>query len=92
MEERNAADLVLCRHRYVNAEHVVLRREQPVFLKLFVDAVQLTARRDVPMGICLSGGLDSTSIASVLASSTDEHSIKTFTAFLHRKGNVDERP
>jgi asparagine synthase (glutamine-hydrolysing) len=44
------------------------------------------------MGICLSGGLDSTSIASVLASSTDEHSIKTFTAFYTGKGNVDERP
>lgn len=62
------------------------------FRELFVDAVQLTARRDVPMGICLSGGLDSTSIASVLASSTDEHSIKTFTAFYTGKGNVDERP
>jgi asparagine synthase (glutamine-hydrolysing) len=62
------------------------------FRDLFINAVQLTARRDVPMGICLSGGLDSTSIASVLASSTDEHNIKTFTAYYTGKGNVDERP
>ncbi|MCX6140087.1 MAG: asparagine synthase (glutamine-hydrolyzing), partial [Candidatus Kapabacteria bacterium] len=54
--------------------------------------VRLTARRDVPMGVCLSGGLDSSSIASILASSTDEHQIKTFTAFYTGTGNVDERP
>ena len=44
------------------------------------------------MGVCLSGGLDSTSIASVLASSTGEHSVKTFTAYYTGTGNVDERP
>lgn len=62
------------------------------FRELFIDAVRLTARRDVPMGVCLSGGLDSTSIASVLASSTDEHAIKTFTVYYTGMENVDERP
>ena len=62
------------------------------FRELFIDSVRLTSRRDVPMGVCLSGGLDSTSIASVLASATDEHVVKTFTAYYTGKGNVDERP
>jgi len=62
------------------------------FRELFIDSVRLTARRDVPMGVCLSGGLDSTSIAGVLASSTNEHTIKTFTAYYTGTGNVDERP
>lgn len=62
------------------------------FRSLFTNSVQLTARRDVPMGICLSGGLDSTSIAATLASTTNEAKIKTFTAYYSGAGNVDERP
>lgn len=62
------------------------------FRELFTDSVRLTSRRDVEMGVCLSGGLDSTSIASILAASTDENRVKTFTAFYTGKGDVDERP
>lgn len=62
------------------------------FKELFIDSIRLTSRRDVEMGVCLSGGLDSTSIASSLASAADEHRVKTFTAFYTGKGDVDERP
>ncbi len=62
------------------------------FRELFIDSIRLTSRRDVPIGVCLSGGLDSTSIAGVLASATDEVSVKTFTAYYTGTGNVDERP
>ena len=62
------------------------------FRELFLDSIKLTSRRDVPMGVCLSGGLDSTSIACALAQNEDEHSIKTFTAYYTGKGDVDERP
>lgn len=62
------------------------------FRSLFLDSVRLTARRDVPMGVCLSGGLDSTSIACALASSTDELEVRTFTAYYDGPGQVDERP
>lgn len=62
------------------------------FRELFLDSVRLTARRDVPMGVCLSGGLDSTSIACALASATDEHEVRTFTAYYDGPGQVDERP
>lgn len=62
------------------------------FRELFTDSVRLTSRRDVPMGVCLSGGLDSTSIAALLASGGSEHHVRSFTAYYSGEGNVDERP
>ncbi len=62
------------------------------FRELFIDSIRLTSRRDVPMGVCLSGGLDSTSIACCLASQTNEHNVETFTAYYTGAGDVDERP
>ena len=63
-----------------------------MFREVFTDSLRISSRRDVPMGVCLSGGLDSTSIASTLAKATDEHQIKTFTAYYTGTGDVDERP
>ena len=62
------------------------------FRETFIDSIKLTSRRDVPMGVCLSGGLDSTSIAGVLASLTNEHEVRAFTAYYTGPGTVDERP
>lgn len=54
------------------------------FRELFFDAVRLRMRADVPVGTCLSGGLDSGSIVSsiphVLGESGTHYSGKTFTA------------
>lgn len=64
------------------------------FRELFRDSIRITSRRDVPMGVCLSGGLDSTSIVATLASSGSESTVKTFTAYYTGTGraDVDERP
>jgi len=62
------------------------------FLELFRDSVRLHMRSDVALGGCLSGGLDSSSIASVVGSDYPGVPYKTFTIYYKGKGQVDERP
>ncbi len=67
----------------------------------FTDAVRLRLRADVPVGTCLSGGLDSSSIVAVLGRlMCDEHGLvgaqlgaqqKSFSAVYRRAGRFNER-
>jgi asparagine synthase (glutamine-hydrolysing) len=63
-----------------------------VFRELFVDSVRLQMRSDVPVGGCLSGGLDSSSIASVVGRHFSNIDFSTYTIFYSGAGDVDERP
>ncbi len=51
---------------------------------LLVDSIRLRFRSDVPVGSCLSGGFDSTSIVS-LSSGIGKNSIETFSAVWNEK-------
>ncbi len=55
------------------------------FLKLFTSSIELRMRSDVPVGVCLSGGLDSSSIASILVKKLNYKDIHTFSA-IYKKG------
>jgi asparagine synthase (glutamine-hydrolysing) len=62
------------------------------FRELFRDSVKLHMRSDVEVGACLSGGLDSSSIASVVATDYGEVPFKTFSIYYEGEGQMDERP
>lgn len=59
------------------------------FRQLFSSAVGLRLRSDVPVGVCLSGGLDSSSIVSVLLKDYDKRDLETFSA-VYEKGQVGD--
>lgn len=59
------------------------------FKSIFFDSIRLRFRSDVPVGSCLSGGLDSSSLVSTAAIMFN-HDINTFTAINSYK-NYDER-
>ncbi len=57
---------------------------------MFVSAVGLRLRSDVPVGVCLSGGLDSSSIVSVLLKDYNKRDLNTFSAVYGRGQRGDE--
>jgi asparagine synthase (glutamine-hydrolysing) len=59
------------------------------FRDLLSDAIGLRLRSDVPVGVCLSGGLDSSSIASILINDYKRTDINTFSA-VYRKGQTGD--
>ncbi len=60
--------------------------------KLFVKSVKLRLRSDVPVGSCLSGGVDSSSIVSVMSKIIDDPSkINTFSAVYPRFEKNEEK-
>src|SRR5258706_538879 len=62
------------------------------FYRLFKESVQLHSRSDVQNGMCLSGGLDSSAIASMYSTLLPESKIKSFSVYYEGETGVDERP
>ena len=81
----------LKRRRYWSLEPMPPPRDAAEAVRAtFLDAIQLQLRSDVPVGTCLSGGIDSSSIAVAVAHHGHEHQ-KTVTAYFDDSG-FDERP
>ena len=53
-------------------------------------SIQLRLRSDVPVGVCLSGGLDSSSIVSILLKDFHINNLCTFSAVYGENESVDE--
>jgi asparagine synthase (glutamine-hydrolysing) len=75
-----------------NKFHGNLEEKKQRFLELFRESIRLHMRSDVEVGTCLSGGLDSSSIASVMATDYDQAPFKTFSIYYEGEGQMDERP
>jgi asparagine synthase (glutamine-hydrolysing) len=60
------------------------------YQKLLTDAVSIRMRSDVPVGVCLSGGLDSSSITSILTNNLNFKEIHTFSAIYEKGDRADE--
>jgi asparagine synthase (glutamine-hydrolysing) len=53
-------------------------------------AIQLRLRSDVPYGVSLSGGIDSSAITSILYHDLYQKALKTFTAIFEKGSSADE--
>lgn len=59
------------------------------FREMLSSAVGLRLRSDVPVGVCLSGGLDSSSIVSILLKDFNKKDLNTFSA-VYEKGQIGD--
>jgi len=62
------------------------------FYQLFDESVRLHMRSDVAVGSCLSGGLDSSAIVSMVQHQQPGLPYDSFSIYYEGKGDVDERP
>jgi len=60
------------------------------FKALLTDAVSIRLRSDVPVGVCLSGGLDSSAITSIISKELNRPDVNTFSAIYSADNKVDE--
>lgn len=60
------------------------------FRETLSSAIGLRLRSDVPVGVCLSGGIDSSSIASILVKDHEKSHLHTFSAVYQKGDHGDE--
>ena len=65
-------------------------KEATAYRQSLNEAVKLRLRSDVPIGVCFSGGLDSSSIASVIIDDYHKKDLNTFSAIYDASFSGDE--
>jgi asparagine synthase (glutamine-hydrolysing) len=86
----NAKGIAIERYWDIEKKNIEGVDAKEKFLELFKDSIRLRLRSDVPVGTCLSGGLDSSSIVCVLNKMIDPSKQKTFSSCFEDK-RFDER-
>ena len=71
--------------------HGTFEEKRERFRDLFRDSIRLHMRSDVAVGGMLSGGMDSSSIVSVVGRDFPTVPFKTFTIYYEGRGQMDER-
>ena len=93
LDLRGTKDLHLNIQRYWDVDRKEPGEGTPFkerFFELFEDSIRLHMRSDVPVGTCLSGGLDSSSIVMTAKKFISSNSHKTFSSCFEDK-RYDER-
>lgn len=75
-----------------NYSSLNFEEKKNTFRKLFENSIKLHLRSDVPVASCLSGGLDSSAIVSMVQELNPKHLYKSFSIYYDGDGDVDERP
>jgi len=85
---------------YNLAEHVHTRKQEishmtsadaeRCYMDLFKRAIKLRLRADVPWGVCLSGGLDSSAITATIIKEMKEPNVHSFSAIYGKDSRADE--
>mgnify|MGYP001158206626 FL=1 len=60
------------------------------FKETLSSSIKLRLRSDVPVGVCMSGGLDSSSIVSIILNDYQKRDINTFSAIFSGNDNINE--
>lgn len=78
--------------RWYNVADKIIESEKEVneYKNLLIDAVKLRLRSDVPVGVCLSGGLDSSAITSIISKVLENKDLHTFSAVYNPGDRGDE--
>ena len=67
-----------------------LQSDETAFRELLEDSIRIRLRSDVPVGVCLSGGLDSSTIVSVVSERLGHPEVNTFSSVYDLKHRSDE--
>jgi len=82
-------------HQWYNLRTEIQKKKSSKFTvdefhRLFIDAIGIRLRSDVPVGVCLSGGLDSSAIVSTIVTHFKNKDLNTFSAIYNKGQSGDE--